>query len=134
MGSSYVASRASLRKVTVAWLALSVCSTAVFLNSRIGRAQAPTKSIDDTWQGTLHMPQRDLRTVLKVARGADGALAGTMYFIEQGGQPIKTSSLSFEDGTLKFVGQALALTYEGKPSADGKSITGTSTLASPADE
>ena len=127
MTSSHVASRAWLRKVAVAWLASIVCSAAVFLMASTGRAQAPAKAIDDTWQGTLHVPQRDLRTVLKISRGADGALAGTMYSIDQGGQPIRTSSLSFQEGTLKFAVQALDLTYEGKISADGKSITGTFT-------
>jgi len=127
MESSHVASRASLRKVASAWLALIVCSAAVFLIGSTGRAQAPAKGIDDTWQGTLHVPQRDLRTVLKLSRGADGALAGAMYSIDQGGQPIKTSSITFQDGTLKFAVQALDLTYEGKISSDGKSITGTFT-------
>jgi hypothetical protein len=48
-----------------------------------------------------------------------------MYSIDQGGQAIKTSSTSFEDGTLKYAIQMLDLTFAGKLSADGKSITGT---------
>jgi uncharacterized protein (TIGR03435 family) len=89
------------------------------------------KGIDDTWQGTLHLPQRDLRIVLKVSRGTDGALAGTMYSIDQGGQGIKASSMSFADGTLKFGIQMMDMTYEGRMSADGKSITGTFTQGQP---
>ena len=109
------------------WLAFLICVSAVFLTAWTGTAQAPAKSIDDTWQGTLHLQQRDLRLVLKVARGADGALAGTMYSIDQGGQAIKSSSMGFQDGTLKFAIQMLDMTYEGKLSGDGKSITGTFT-------
>ena len=127
MASSHVASRASLRKVAAAWLAFAVCSAVLFLTASTTRAQAPAKGIDDTWQGTLHTPQRDLRMVLKVSRGTDGALAGAMYSIDQGGQSIKASSISFQEGTLKFAVQGLDLTYEGKISADGKSITGTFT-------
>lgn len=111
----------------MAWPAFMVCVTVVFLTAWTGRAQAPAKSIDDTWQGTLHLPQRDLRTVLKVSRGADGTLAGTMYSIDQGGQGVKTSSMSFQDGTLKVAIQMLDVTYEGKLAADSKSITGTFT-------
>jgi uncharacterized protein (TIGR03435 family) len=130
MTSSYVASSASPRKFAGAWLALLMCVMAVFFAALTSRAQAPVaKGVDDTWQGTLHLQQRDIRSVLKVSRGADGALTGTMYpSIDQGGQSIKTSSLSFQDGTLKLAIQAMDLTYEGKLSADGKSITGTATL------
>jgi uncharacterized protein (TIGR03435 family) len=130
MTSSYVASSASPRKGAGAWLALLMCVMAVFFAALTSRAQAPAaKGVDDTWQGTLHLQQRDIRSVLKVSRGADGALTGTMYpSIDQGGQSIKTSSLSFQDGTLKLAIQAMDLTYEGKLSADGKSITGTATL------
>lgn len=98
-----------------------------FLANRTVWAQAAPKGIEDTWQGMLHLQQRDLRTVLKVTRGADGALAGTMYSIDQGAQPVKSSSISFQDGTLKLAVQMLDMTYEGKLSADGKSITGTFT-------
>lgn len=126
MTSSHAASPASSsRKTSVAWLALVFCVMAVFL-AWTGRAQAPAaKGVEDTWQGTLHVPQRNLRTVLKVSRGTDGALTGTMYSIDQGGQPIKASSISFQDGTLKLSIQMLDLTFEGKLSTDGKSIAAT---------
>ncbi|HEV2575693.1 MAG TPA: TIGR03435 family protein [Acidobacteriaceae bacterium] len=105
--------------------------TVALIASWTGKAQAPTaKNIDDSWQGTLHLQQRDLRIVLKVSHGADGALAGTMYSIDQGGQGMNASSISFADGTLKVAIQMLDMTYEGKLSADGKSITGTFTQGS----
>lgn len=85
------------------------------------------KSIEDTWQGTLHLPQRDLRLVIKFTGGDKGELKGTMYSIDQGGQALPTSSASFQDGTVKFAAQMIDMTYEGKLSSDGKSITGTFT-------
>jgi len=110
------------------WMPILFCFMALFIAVGASRAQAPAaKGIDDTWQGTLHLPQRDLRIVLKVSRGADGVLAGTMYSIDQGGQPMKTSSISFQDGTLKVAIQMLDMTYEGKLAADGRSIAGTFT-------
>jgi uncharacterized protein (TIGR03435 family) len=128
MTSSGIAFPTRSRKTAIGWLTLLLGVTAIFLTTWTGRAQAPAaKSIDDTWQGTLHLQQRDLRIVLKVSKGADGALAGAMYSIDQGGQAIKTSSFSLQGGTLKLAIQMLDMTYEGKLSADGKSITGTFT-------
>lgn len=134
MTSSYVASSLRVaspalpRRTAIAWLALLMCVMTVLCAAVTSRAQTPAaKGIDDTWQGTLHVPQRDLRIVLKVSKGTDGALTGTMYSIDQGGQPLKTNSATFQDGTLKVAIQALDMTYEGKLSSDGKSITGTFT-------
>lgn len=128
MTSSFVASQPSPRKIARASLAFVLFAMLAFVAATAVRAQAPgSKAIDDTWQGTLHTPQKDLRTVLKVARAGDGSLAGTMYSIDQGAQPLKASSISFQDGTLKYAVQMLDLTYEGKLSPDGKSITGTVT-------
>lgn len=125
MTSSYVASPASSGKSAMTWLALLLCLIAVFAVT--GKAQAPATGIDGTWQGTLHMPQRDLRIVMKLSRSVDGAVAGTMYSIDQGGQGMKMSSASFQDGMLKVAIQMLDMTYEGKLSSDGKSISGTFT-------
>lgn len=91
-------------------------------------APAAKNGIAGTWQGTLHLPGgRDLRTVLKIATDDKGALHGTFYSIDQGGQPIPTSSISFDNGTLKYGIDFISLSYEGKMSADGNSISGTST-------
>ena len=96
-------------------------------------AQAPaaaadaTHKIDDTWQGTLHIPEANanLRIVLKITKTDDGALKGTWYSIDQGGQGIPTATISFQNGVLKYTSQMIERTYEGKMSADGNSISGT---------
>ena len=87
--------------------------------------QASTTGIEDTWQGTLHLPQRDLRIVMKITPGDGGSLKAVMYSIDQGGQGIPTSSISFQGGELKFAIQMIDGTYDGKMSSDGKSISGT---------
>jgi uncharacterized protein (TIGR03435 family) len=87
----------------------------------------PAQSIVDTWQGTLHAPGgKDLRTVLKITTGDKGELKVIFYTIDQTGQPFPTTSASFQDKVLKYAISGFDLTYEGKMSADGKSITGTS--------
>jgi uncharacterized protein (TIGR03435 family) len=88
-------------------------------------AAAQKTGIDDTWQGTLHAPQKDLRIVVKIAKADAGALKLSMFSIDQGGGSIPASSASFEGGVLKYAVEAIDGTYEGKMSSDGKSIAGT---------
>jgi uncharacterized protein (TIGR03435 family) len=89
-------------------------------------ANADPMRIDDTWQGTLHIPQanRDLRIVVKITKAENGALKVVNYSIDQGGGAMSASSASFQDSILKFEIQAIDGSYEGKMSADGKSIAG----------
>jgi len=84
--------------------------------------------ITGTWQGTLHAPGgHDLRTVLKITKDAKGALSAMFYSIDQSGRGIATSSISFDNDTLKYGIDFASLNYEGKMSPDGNSISGTST-------
>jgi uncharacterized protein (TIGR03435 family) len=83
------------------------------------------QSIVGDWQGTLHIPQGDLRIVVKITEANPGGLKAVLYSIDQGGQPIPASSASFEGGVLKYAVQMIEGSYEGKMSADGKSIAGT---------
>lgn len=89
------------------------------------QAVAQKTGIDDTWQGTLHAPQKDLRTVLKISKTDTGALKAQMYSIDQGGQGIPVSSITFEGSTLKYAIEMIDGTYEGKMSPDHRSIAGT---------
>lgn len=94
------------------------------------QTQAPSEKggIVGTWQGTLHAPNgHDLRTVLKITKDDKGALHGMFYSIDQSGQGIATSSINFDNGTLKYGIEFIGLTYQGRMSADGNSISGTST-------
>ncbi len=93
-------------------------------------AAAPDHDIVGTWQGTLHVaagdnhPAIDLRIVNKITKGADGKLTVSDYSIDQGGGEMKATSATFEDGVFKYAIQAIDGSYEGKMSADGKSIAG----------
>lgn len=111
-----------------ALLAIGLPLTFGFVHAASAQAQpAPQKTgIEGTWQGTLHAPNVNLRTVLKITKTPAGVLSGTFYSIDQGGQGIATSSISFDGGVLKYAIQQFDLTYQGKLSADGNSITGAS--------
>lgn len=88
-------------------------------------SESSPNKVEDTWQGTLHVPQHDLRIVLKVTRGDKGELKAVNYSIDQGGQPLPVNAVSFQDNVLKFSIDMIDGKYEGKMSADGKSIDGT---------
>ena len=90
----------------------------------VGALLAQDRDITGTWQGTLHAG-KDLRTVLKISKGDGGALKGTFYSIDQGGQGIPLSSISLQGTTFKFAIAAIGGTYEGKlANTDATAITG----------
>lgn len=98
-----------------------ICTVALFATA-VSFAQTP--DITGQWQGTLHAPARDLRTVLKISKAPDGKLSATMYSIDQGGQPINASSVSLEGSTMKYAVSAINGSFEGTLSASGDTITG----------
>jgi uncharacterized protein (TIGR03435 family) len=63
---------------------------------------------------------------LKITQAAAGGeYKATFYSIDQGGQAIPVSKTTFQDGALTFLIDVVGGKYEGKMSADGKTITGT---------
>jgi uncharacterized protein (TIGR03435 family) len=80
-----------------------------------------------TWQGTLHVEamNRDLRIVNKISKTDKGELKLVDYSIDQGGQGMTATKATFEGGVLKYSIEFIQGKYEGKMSADGKTITGT---------
>src|SRR6202140_5184108 len=86
-------------------------------------ADKPATNIADTWQGTLHAGQ-DLRTVVKISKADGGGYKAVFYSIDQGGAPLPVTKITLEGTTVKMSLTAIGGTYEGKLSADGKTITG----------
>ena len=79
----------------------------------------------DTWQGTLHAGQQDIRLQLQLTK-ADGTLKGKLFPVDQPGPGgLATTTLSLDGGVLKFTIVGMDVNYEGKVSPDGKSAVGT---------
>jgi len=77
-----------------------------------------------TWQGTLRAG-KDLRLVVKVAKGDKGGYEVTFYSIDQGGQGFSSKESSLNGSSFKFSINGIGGSYEGKLSADGATIAGT---------
>lgn len=105
-------------------IALPGCFALIHTSPAWAQALPAKPAIEGTWQGTLHIPQHDLRIVLKVTKDDKGALKAVNYSIDQGGQPIPVTSINFQDGELKFTMDMIDGSYDGKMSSDGKSIAG----------
>jgi uncharacterized protein (TIGR03435 family) len=106
-------------------LMLSIITAAAF---SMGALQA--QDISGNWQGTLNAG-RELRVVIQISKDA-GALKATFYSIDQPGPGIPAAGITLqEDGKLKMTIPQVNGTYEGKLSADGKSITGTFSQGQP---
>jgi non-heme chloroperoxidase len=83
-------------------------------------------------QGTITSPQgRPVRMVLKVTHDDSGALKARIYSIDQGPTGDWADFVTLRDSTVKFVVGMIQLSYIGKLSPDGKTITGTWTQGSP---
>jgi uncharacterized protein (TIGR03435 family) len=84
------------------------------------------QDLTGTWQGTLDLPGgRQLRTVYKIVKGDGGALRGTLYSIDQGGQGIGVSSITLQGPNVKMSIPGIGASYEAKLEADGNTLTGT---------
>ena len=114
--------------VTIAAALLTVFA---LIHPSVARAQAPAASpataaaqdIAGTWQGTLHAGQ-DLRIVLKITKADGGGYKADNYSIDQGGQPLPADKITLDGSTVKMSVKMIGGTYEGKLSADGKTMTG----------
>ena len=86
-------------------------------------AQAAATNLADTWQGTLNV-DKGLRTVLKITKAGEGYKA-TFYSIDQGGDGIPVSKITLDGTAVTMTITPIDGKYDGKLSADGKTIAGT---------
>jgi non-heme chloroperoxidase len=100
---------------------LQICALAILLTSTLF-----AQEIAGRWQGTIATPQgTPHRIILQVIHGDGGAFKAKIYSIDQGFTGDWVDSISVHDSTVQFAVGMLQLSYYGKLSADGKTITGT---------
>lgn len=92
-------------------------------------AHAPGDIAGD-WQGTIN-PEREIRIVVRIAKGGN-VWSGKMFLLlDQGGQPIDLSAVSVNGPVLKFSAAPMGASFEGTASSDGNSMAGSFTGIGP---
>ncbi len=83
-----------------------------------------TQGIASTWQGTLHSG-KDRRVVFKITKVSGDAYKADFFDLDQGGEPIRVSSVTSDRTTVKVNLAVIGVAYTGTLSSEGNSITGT---------
>jgi hypothetical protein len=86
------------------------------------QAQSPA----GLWQGKLPAPS-NFRVVFRIQSANDGFLHGVLYQPDQSVEGIVLSTVTFADSELNVTQLPMDLSYRGKMSGDGATITGTLT-------
>ncbi len=92
------------------------------------------QTLTGTWQGALKVPQGpngELRIVVKISISEADKLKADLYSIDQPTPAFPATAVSLSGSTFKMTVAALNGSFEGKVSADEKTITGTWTQGSP---
>jgi len=92
-----------------------------------GVAQA--QNLTGQWQGTLQA--RDLRYVLKISKTKSGDLSAVFFSIDRTPDGFPVNTIALNGSTLTFSVNQVNGSYEGRLSADGKSVSGTWIQGSP---
>ena len=89
------------------------------------KAALQGQTVEGAWEGTLSVGGNNLRFVLKVSRGVDGALKATMDSLDQpGGMNLKVDTIAFKDAALHFEMKDLYVVYDGTSNRDGSGSGG----------
>jgi len=122
--------RTILPGLALGFMGLTTILLGLSASSVSAQAAAPAttpsdaKGFEGTWQGTLHAGQ-DLRIVTKISKADAGGYKAVFYSIDQGGQPLPIDKVAVDGSSITLTLNLISGKYEGKLSADGKTIAGT---------
>jgi len=91
-------------------------------------AAAIPKELEGIWEGKLPIPGgMELRIVIKVEKGKDGALKAVLVSPDQSPIGIPIGSIGLKNGEMSFEIKKLGVTYNGKRNKAGTAFEGTFT-------
>jgi pimeloyl-ACP methyl ester carboxylesterase len=88
-------------------------------------AQTRPAGIVGEWEGTLQAGEAQLKLVLHLSAEKDGKLRARLDSSDQAVYGLEASSVVYEQGNLHFEIASVGASFEGKASADGRSVSGT---------
>ena len=109
------------RWVTATFLA---CGLPVFSLAAQTHTAAPLPTVAGSYTGTLQAGEAQLHLVLHLTKNPKGALEATLDSLDQGVYAIEATSVSLTGSTLKLEVASVGAHFEGKVSADHKTIDG----------
>jgi hypothetical protein len=81
---------------------------------RPAKSTPVTKELEGSWHGTLDVAGKTLRLVVKLANKPEGAAAGTMVSVDQGGVEIPIASIVQTGSRLTLALPTIAGSYDGE--------------------
>ena len=90
-----------------------VLSVACLLLLASGCKASATKGVEGLWQGTLKVPNGELRVVFHINKAADGKLSATLDSPDQGATGIAVEECAFSKGKLTLGAKAIGGGFEG---------------------
>ena len=107
---------------------LVLCIVAMAAMIAVVGGVARAQDVAGDWQGTLTMTGGEIRMVVKVSKGEKDSWTAKLYNASRATPPINASSVTVDGSTFKFAADLMGATYQGKLSADHKTIVGTWTM------
>lgn len=100
--------------------------SALALCSSFAAAQTPAPKATGHWEGQLHMGAQEVPIAIDLAKNAAGAWIGTFSVPGSGQQNLPLGNLTADDAGIHFtLSVEEVATFDGKLSADAKTISGT---------
>jgi pimeloyl-ACP methyl ester carboxylesterase len=88
-------------------------------------SQAPPAGVVGEWEGALQVGEAQLKLVLHLSGEKAGELRARLDSPDQAVYGLKASSVAHDQGNLGFEIASVGASFEGKVSADGRTISGT---------
>jgi hypothetical protein len=82
------------------------------------------EDITGYWKGALEVQGMRLRLTLKIGKGKDGAYAGTMASLDQGGREIPMNSISVTNPAVRLECKTIRGVYQGTINPEGTIMDG----------
>ena len=82
-----------------------------------------SKDFEGAWEGTLEVPGKQLRAILKLTRGS-GVAMGTLISLDEGGQEFPITTITQKDRQLQFEIRLIRAKYTGTLDGSGAQIAG----------
>ena len=109
--------------IAAASVALAIPIVFGLVHIKQADALAPARGLAGTWQCTLHAGL-DQRGVIEISKAKNGEYTGIFHAIDQSSSSFPVTKITQDGATVKIFFNEFGAVFEGKLSADGRTIAG----------